>query len=924
MAVIESDHQAALRCRLAAMAAIAVEEMTAAAVAAEPLRLHRRANSPQSPGTAAPSTSCPVGRQSSRPGRILKRDQKSALRDGRAVEEPGNAPARVVVTGSQGVQEGTGNLQVNYWFQGPPDEEAEAFRDLVDGLRASLKNEQDRLGIEAPEPLKVGWQQVDRYGQLDRSLNRAGTIDDIKDLYKEISPGEDSPGRLVILGASGSGKSVLLQLLAQGMLGDIREEKPIVPVIFNLGSWEAGAQLDEWLSGQLLRLHYSPSISEKLARNLIAKNRILPFLDGFDEIGEPARRYLLDWLNNNARRPFILTSRVEEFKAETARKDRNGTSLLNAKVIQLTDLPLDQVIYYLKHLPDTRTRSPDTKTENAWSLIIDELKAENKSPEAEILADALKTPLTVSLARDVYREEDPHELIIGRKTDGENTAREKFDSAEDIRNHLLDDFIKARYETLKDPSPWGKEEAHRAFRFLAVRLAWMGSQPRRDDKEIAWWEIGTAGMTPLRRSLVSGLVGGLALAFMNGIFSFAAVLGAAGIKISPVYALELVSGHAIIVGTAFGLAHWFTIKYRSQLLEPSRVRIAFSRRPPAPRGASRAGGNDEDSPVRRFRDGLVIGGIGAFVGIFGISAFDTILSGHWFGSQDGAHVTLPAGLTLTLVFVLGFTLDMGFALGFIVAFFEVPMQAKDAAGPLALLAANRRTMVWGGLVVGIGNGAVMGVIDGMIQGPVMGFAFATVGGFTILVGGVLTETGWGQWVLYCRVWLPLTGQLPWRMCEFLRDAHRRGVLRQIGGLYQFRHESLQARILQDGERTRRGGLSPGRHGSGDPDRRNETALAGIERARRGDVAIEEDRSAPCGEQRDVNGDRMHGDPRDARLSEDDRGERSGCRHVERAGSRQSRLGHGQRHGAVDISLRRYHHGIDRRHAVERCRAQEMS
>ena len=34
-------------------------------------------------------------------------------------------------------------------------------------------------------------------------------------------------------------------------------------------------------------------------------------------------------------------------------------------------------------------------------------------------------------------------------------------------------------------------------------------------------------------------------------------------------------------------------------------------------------------------------------------------------------------------------------------------------------------------------------------------------------------------------------RLPWRPMRFLRDAHNRGVLRQVGGVYEFGHALLQ-------------------------------------------------------------------------------------------------------------------------------------
>jgi hypothetical protein len=59
---------------------------------------------------------------------------------------------------------------------------------------------------------------------------------------------------------------------------------------------------------------------------------------------------------------------------------------------------------------------------------------------------------------------------------------------------------------------------------------------------------------------------------------------------------------------------------------------------------------------------------------------------------------------------------------------------------------------------------------------------------------VLACTAWGQWLLFVRICLPLTGRLPWATMAFLEDAYRRGVLRQAGAVYQFRHARLQSHL----------------------------------------------------------------------------------------------------------------------------------
>jgi hypothetical protein len=57
----------------------------------------------------------------------------------------------------------------------------------------------------------------------------------------------------------------------------------------------------------------------------------------------------------------------------------------------------------------------------------------------------------------------------------------------------------------------------------------------------------------------------------------------------------------------------------------------------------------------------------------------------------------------------------------------------------------------------------------------------------------LAATCWPYYSL-ARLRFALSGQLPWRLQAFLADAHRLGVLRQAGAVYQFRHANLQQRL----------------------------------------------------------------------------------------------------------------------------------
>ena len=73
-------------------------------------------------------------------------------------------------------------------------------------------------------------------------------------------------------------------------------------------------------------------------------------------------------------------------------------------------------------------------------------------------------------------------------------------------------------------------------------------------------------------------------------------------------------------------------------------------------------------------------------------------------------------------------------------------------------------------------------------GPVVGAALM-----------VLPGRAWGDFVA-CRLMPAVRGRLPLRLMSFLDDAHRRGVLRQAGAVYQFRHARLQDRLAGSDER----------------------------------------------------------------------------------------------------------------------------
>lgn len=60
----------------------------------------------------------------------------------------------------------------------------------------------------------------------------------------------------------------------------------------------------------------------------------------------------------------------------------------------------------------------------------------------------------------------------------------------------------------------------------------------------------------------------------------------------------------------------------------------------------------------------------------------------------------------------------------------------------------------------------------------------------------LLQTAWPYFEV-ARIYLKLRREIPLDLMTFLQDAHeRRGVLRQAGAVYQFRHIDLQRHLAQ--------------------------------------------------------------------------------------------------------------------------------
>jgi transcriptional regulator with XRE-family HTH domain len=690
------------------------------------------------------------------------------------------------------------------------DELVTAATELAREIRRRWQREEEHRRIHDPFPLPVRWQDApdsltDHSENIQRlppgatpdPMDLSGDLGSVAEVYRRVLS-----GRLVVLGRAGSGKSILTIRFVLDQL-EAREPHDRVPVVFSLGSWDPTAvALRDWLIDRLVRDH--PHLTRRapdgstLAAALVDADLVLPVLDGFDEIAEGLRSTALEVLNATSL-PLVLTSRRGEF-AEAVQEA--GAPLVWAAGLELTDLTLDDLADYL---PRTARPVPrgDGGSAAVWTPVLEELRA-RESGAASPLARVLSTPLMIILARTMYSEapdRDPAELLDADRFPDENSLEE----------HLLAGFVPTVYRRrVAERSATGRRERHRDperaerwLGFLAHHLARLDG----DQQDLAWWRIGDSLRLSTRLLSVvvsSAFCVALAVWFVNLI----------NVPFPVGEALLLGSSMGTVAGLAFGCVHALLARFGTTAFEPAHVRL---RLPGAGTGVGRR-------PVRTFvaRFGAVL--LGGFVMGVGCACALALQRRLYYGIPLANELVIKGTLINMLVLGLIFGAGAGLVFG-IMAVLEAPLDVASAATPAGLLASNRATVVRQVLVlvpmltlaIGVGGHLITGLLDGILGqlnwNAADGLLIGAIGGLGGTCSYALSFTAWGRWLVLSRVWLPLTGKLPWDTAAFLDDAYRRGVLRQTGAVYQFRHIRLQHRLARS-YREHQSKYAPASFGSG--------------------------------------------------------------------------------------------------------------
>jgi hypothetical protein len=658
--------------------------------------------------------------------------------------------------------------QVASWLRKPQPPTPEEIISARNNLQAALSGAWSEKGSEVYEylPMRVRFtRQAEAVGlpgpydparadALAARPSRAGDFDSVAEAFSQ-----EPRYRRVVLGEAGAGKTVLVTELQRKLVEESQPGDP-VPVIMPVAAWRPDRQsLLDWL-GERLAADYG-WLPVAHARALVARGMVLPILDGLDEMPTSLRPVAIGRINkHHMYRPLVVTSREEEYQTAVG---HNGAGVKGSEVVAVQPL-----------LPADTRRYLDPTGSGGWAEVLGETEADGGA-----LASVLANPLMLWLARVEYEGKSPGNLTL-------------FGSDESIRLYLLDEFVPTVYAGDSGPPVRGQFRcsAQQAQRWLghlgAPVLTWWEI----DDVAGRWRRLGIAlrtsvlctvaailgirvleqhgnwrhgaysGPLNLDRLLLSGPVGRLIQPPVHTL-SMSLKASARGDLASISHAVEAF-GHPILIIAVVSLFVIGVARWRS----------------PGPRYA----------PMRlHFRPGRVLGALGLCCVLFVMAAGASLAV--LYLNHSPVSVAKFFGSRSTWIALLAVSL-----LGLI----SIPrsfITRSDTSGNLSPDESLRLDRL-ADLVFTVSRRSAVAVAVWLFCGAQVADAYIIYAATaTVVAAGIGGQDSFAsRSYADARIWLAVQGRVPWRTMDFLADANRRGVLRQVGAAYQFRHTRLLEQV----------------------------------------------------------------------------------------------------------------------------------
>ncbi|MFC4055073.1 NACHT domain-containing protein [Actinomadura syzygii] len=672
-----------------------------------------------------------------------------------------------------------------WWWRGRTTEVAPA--ELAESVAVALarlvgdqwEDEAALRALDDPDPMPVRWRLTTDPGLVDvaAQADAAGweaTGEDIERLVTQFRTLERR--RLVVLGAPGAGKTTLAVQMVRELIRTRGTGEP-VPVLLSATSWtkRPGEGFWDWLADHLARTYpalLAGQYGRDAYRDLVAgsSHLVLPVIDGLDEMPTDAQAQLVDTLNATlGTGGLILTCRTTDYLLLA---DRTDTVLSSAAVIDPEPLTPTAAADYLAR---TLRRAPGPD----WRHVLDHLSAQGTVPESP-LAQVCSTPLGLWLVRVVYR---PPASEAPAPSPSVLIDPVVHPTAEKLHDHLFEQLVPALVRARRPADgPHELFRPRRSYRADDVTrwLAWIArhlSEPRLDDgqprtRDLAWWKLGDR-ILPKRALQLLAASAAVAVSSIAGFLAVGLTFGMeAGVAAGVLNAI------VCILSGVWDISDWT----HGELPEYGRS--------PVREGRSR--GRVSFDFLQGAGDTLIA--MTAYGCIF--SVFFTIVLAVPFGVAFGLAFGLETGIWAALLggsvfgFLLPFLLTPVFFLSLLAE--RVGFDARTASAVGAARVSRKvlvRSVILGFIIAGIEGFAVVGIFTGTAGG----LAFGASLGCTLGCGTALSSSGARIWLTFRLAGADLgrKGVLPWRLMSFLEDAHRLGLLRAVGPIYQFRHAEFQ-------------------------------------------------------------------------------------------------------------------------------------
>jgi len=611
----------------------------------------------------------------------------------------------------------------DYWVKGVLEKSLHARALIELGL-------QKRLDL-----VQQPFSGVDEFTEVSGQVLPQGT--NATEVFDHMAVGRT----LLILGEPGSGKTITLLKLVQGLLARTEADlQQPIPVVLNLSSWARKTQtIAQWLVQELLEKY---QVSKALGKTWVETEALILLLDGLDEVKAEQRNACVQALNQFMRThgttELVVCCRLQDYQAIADR-------LMLRSAICIQPLTSDQIEQYFVQAGEQLASLKEVLHQN------------------EELQGLATSPLMLSIMSLAYQGSNQKDVIQGG-------------TLENYRQRLFDTYIDRMFQRRGTTQHYSRQKAQYWLVWLAQRMTAAAQTVFLIERLQPSW-LATQGQR-IRYRLESSFIGGLILGLISGLilvtflenFKLVVFLDpdkdplSSGLDMSSDesnFTLITVFRVIIITGLMFGL--------RIGFLEDIKPVETLTWSGQSPKNILRFGLTL--GPILGLAVGLSVGfcilllpGLGPF-GLFSLMSIEQIIqvieSLVLFGVIIGLTVGLISGL-------IGGLRDL-----------EIQQRDKPNQG----IWQSARNAVILGIIFGLLWGLIGKLLGGLAWGLIGGLFFGLMGG-AIGGGSACIRHFALRLILHCN------GYSPWNYARFLGYATDCLFLQKVGGGYIFVHRML--------------------------------------------------------------------------------------------------------------------------------------